>query len=277
MPLQAAQPAPPAAAPWTAQPPHPPTAPASPGVVTTTSIGPSAASQPPPTANRPWPASQGWPTSAASVPQQSGPAPWSYPPAPQGSSVNYGAPPLSDRQVQPDLYRSARIPAPTAPPQRRRRGPWAALGILIVIIALAAAGFLAYKLVSHHTTGSGAASGGSSGATAPHQGSGSRSEQTVNRSPQSVVLGYFRAINRRHYLLAWHLGGRNISHAPSFPAFRRGLASTAHDELQILSVDGNTVSARLTARQTNGTVRTFEGTYTVDNDAIVDSHVSRLS
>jgi hypothetical protein len=270
-------PAPPGAAPWSAQPPHPPTAQVPPGQVTTTSAGPAAPSQPPPTAGRAWPAAQGWPTSAPSVPQQSGPAPWSYPPAPQGPPAGYGAAPLSNRQVQPDLYRSARIPAPTAPPQRRRRGPWAALAVLIVIVALFAAGFFAYRLISQHNTGSGSTGTGSSSTAPPHRGTSSQPTQAGTRSPQSVVVGYFRAINRHHYLLAWHLGGRNISHAPSFAAFRHGFAGTAHDAVQILAVDGNIVSCKLAATQTNGTVKNFEGTYTVVGGAIVESHITPVS
>jgi hypothetical protein len=43
-----------------------------------------------------------------------------------------------------------------------------------------------------------------------------------------------------------------------------------------LSVSGNVVTARLAAQQTDGTVRTYQGTYTVRNGAIVDFNVRQV-
>ena len=45
----------------------------------------------------------------------------------------------------------------------------------------------------------------------------------------------------------------------------------------IVSVTGNIVTARLTARQTDGTIKTFEGTYTVSGGAITQFNVLRIS
>jgi hypothetical protein len=45
----------------------------------------------------------------------------------------------------------------------------------------------------------------------------------------------------------------------------------------ILSTSGNVVTARLAATQTNGTVKTYQGTYTVTNGVISSTDVQRVS
>ncbi len=57
----------------------------------------------------------------------------------------------------------------------------------------------------------------------------------------------------------------------------RGFGTTAKDTLTILSVSGHVVTARLTAEQTDGSVQTYEGTYTVHNGAITTSDIGRIS
>ena len=47
--------------------------------------------------------------------------------------------------------------------------------------------------------------------------------------------------------------------------------------MTILSVNGNVVTARLTARQKNGTVRVFQGTYTVEGGVITQFDVQQIS
>jgi hypothetical protein len=79
--------------------------------------------------------------------------------------------------------------------------------------------------------------------------------------PAAVVQAYFDAINARDYQRAWTLGGKNIGQ--SYATFTSGFAATDHDVLTIQSTQGNTVTADLTAIQTDGTQRTFHGTYTV--------------
>ncbi|MFM9370398.1 excalibur calcium-binding domain-containing protein [Streptomyces sp. Da 82-17] len=86
-----------------------------------------------------------------------------------------------------------------------------------------------------------------------------------------VVRAYFAAINAQEYRRAWDLGGRNL--AGSFRVFVDGFATTAHDDVRILGVAGPTVSVRLVATQTDGSVKVFEGTYEVRGGVIVGADV----
>jgi hypothetical protein len=87
----------------------------------------------------------------------------------------------------------------------------------------------------------------------------------------SVVRAYFAAINAQDYRRAWDLGGKNLS--DSYAAFVEGFAGTAHDTVHILRTDGDTVSVRLEATQTDGSVRVFEGTYTAHGGTIIGADV----
>lgn len=84
--------------------------------------------------------------------------------------------------------------------------------------------------------------------------------------PESVVRAYFDAINAKDYQRAWALGGKNVGQP--FEAFTAGFATTDRDDVTIVSVQGNVVTAELTAFQTDGTSRKFRGTYTIAGDAI---------
>ncbi|TCO52329.1 hypothetical protein [Actinocrispum wychmicini] len=84
--------------------------------------------------------------------------------------------------------------------------------------------------------------------------------------PQAVVQAYFDAINNRDYQRAWDLGGKNVGQ--SYSAFAAGFATTDHDTVTIVAVDGNTVTADLMAQQTDGTNRSYHGTYTVKGGTI---------
>jgi eukaryotic-like serine/threonine-protein kinase len=88
------------------------------------------------------------------------------------------------------------------------------------------------------------------------------------------VEAYFAAIDAKNYAMAWRLGGDNVG--GSYTSFVTGFNATASDSVTILSVSGNTVTARLTAEQTDGTVKTYQGTYTVDNGAIVKFAVQQI-
>lgn len=92
--------------------------------------------------------------------------------------------------------------------------------------------------------------------------------------PANTVRAYFAAITSRDYALAWELGGKNTG--SSYSSFVSGLSTTAGDTVTILSVSGNVVTARLTALQTDGTVRVYQGTYTVKNGVIVGFNVRQV-
>jgi len=56
----------------------------------------------------------------------------------------------------------------------------------------------------------------------------------------------------------------------------QGFGTTDKDTLIILSVSGSAVTAELVAQQTDGTVKTFQGTYTVDHGVITTAHVGQI-
>jgi len=56
-----------------------------------------------------------------------------------------------------------------------------------------------------------------------------------------------------------------------------GFRGTAKDAVPAVSVVGDVVTARLVAEQTNGSVKTFQGTYTVQNGEIIQFDVRQVS
>jgi len=92
--------------------------------------------------------------------------------------------------------------------------------------------------------------------------------------PAETVRSYFAAINNRDFAQAWKLGGQHTG--SSYSSFVSGFSTTAKDTVTILSVSGNVVTARLTAQQTDGTVKSYQGTYTVSNGVIVGFNVRQV-
>lgn len=93
--------------------------------------------------------------------------------------------------------------------------------------------------------------------------------------PADTVRAYFAAINNHDYAQAWELGGQHTG--SSYSSFVSGFSGTASDNVTILSVSGNVVTAQVTAQQADGTVKTFQGTYTVSNGVIVAFNVRQVS
>jgi hypothetical protein len=144
---------------------------------------------------------------------------------------------------------------------RRRRGSGLAITAAIVVL-LCLAG-LGYKLLHH----------ASPVVQPPARQTAPAAAATL--TPAMTVEDYFRAINHHRYGRAWLLGGKHTG--MSFAAFVSGFGGTAHDAVKIVSTSGDTVTARLTATQTDGSVKTYEGTYTVLNGQIVRSDIHRIS
>lgn len=90
-------------------------------------------------------------------------------------------------------------------------------------------------------------------------------------TPAATVGAYVAAINGHDYARAWSLGGRNTGQ--SYSNFVSGFSTTARDTLTIVSVSSDVVTARLTAQQTDGTVDTYQGTYTVRRGVIIGFNV----
>ncbi|WP_406271767.1 hypothetical protein OHT93_21685 [Streptomyces sp. NBC_00191] len=91
----------------------------------------------------------------------------------------------------------------------------------------------------------------------------------------STIEAYFAAINARNYRRAWDLGGKNLG--GSYSSFQAGFADTVQDTVHIVDVHGGTVTVTLDALQTDGTVRSFAGTYTVRDGVIVDADIRLLA
>jgi hypothetical protein len=92
-------------------------------------------------------------------------------------------------------------------------------------------------------------------------------------APAGVVQAYFAAINKRDYSTAWQLGGSSLG--GSYAAFVQGFSTTAKDTVTILLSSGNVVTVRLVAEQTDGSTKTFAGTYTVTDGIITSSNVQQ--
>lgn len=185
------------------------------------------------------------------------------------------------------------LAAPARAPGRRRRNWTAVLGLALI----AALGLLGYTFIAgspHAASRPPAAAAGSPPPDANHAVTNTRRSRTLITAPRggapaphpiaaarrrlrptATVRAYITAINGRHYARAWRIGGRNTG--GSYPGFVSGFTGTAKDTLTILAVSGHVVTARLTARQTDGTVNTYQGTYTVHHGVITGFDVVQLS
>ncbi|SCD37163.1 hypothetical protein GA0115243_101291 [Streptomyces sp. ScaeMP-e83] len=89
------------------------------------------------------------------------------------------------------------------------------------------------------------------------------------------MVAYFDAINDQDHRAAWELGGKNL--AGDYRAFVDGLAGTERGTVRILGVEGNTVRAELEALQTDGSLKVFEGSYTVRSGVIMAADVREVT
>jgi hypothetical protein len=88
------------------------------------------------------------------------------------------------------------------------------------------------------------------------------------------VRAYYDAINAHQFRKAYGLSTQ-AQDTESFAQFRQGYQGTSHDTLTITGVSGDVVSFNLTANQSDGTVKTYSGSYTVQNGSIVGSNVAQ--
>jgi len=193
--------------------------------------------------------------------------------APTHPDQYFKPPPGATSQWQGSGYR--RPPYQGMPPRRRSRALPIMLSILVVAI-LAGIGALVL-----HLRGNGSPQAPpTSPVTAP--GSASPSGSPTSRSssppsgPASVVTKYYHAVNNHDYAIAYRLN-RPAQRSESFAAFKQGFTGTQHVDLTITGVSGHLVSFELTADQTDGSVKTYTGTYTVRNGEIVLASVHQTS
>ncbi|MFD5245143.1 hypothetical protein ACFWIW_11395 [Amycolatopsis sp. NPDC058340] len=105
--------------------------------------------------------------------------------------------------------------------------------------------------------------------------------QTVYPVPSvpvaQTVIAFYDAINRRDFPTAWNLGGRRLAKGGTYASWSSGYATTSWTALTVRSVSGDTVYVDLSARQTDGSLRTFSGSYTVSGGVITGADMKRLS
>ena len=143
------------------------------------------------------------------------------------------------------------------------------------ITALGVAALLAAGCGASSTSANISAPAGSTSAAVTASASPAATPTHARRlGPAATVRAYFTAINRHQYHRAWRLGGRYTG--DSYAAFVSGFAGTEHDAVTILSVAGHVVRAQLAARQADGSVKTYEGTYQVNDSVITGSNVAQM-
>jgi hypothetical protein len=92
--------------------------------------------------------------------------------------------------------------------------------------------------------------------------------------PRAVVEAYFAAINAHEWRKVWNLGGKNFNR--TYGQMVAGYRSTARDVLTSIHAHGNVVTVRLKAHHTDGTVRTYKISYTVQGGVITGARTKRL-
>jgi hypothetical protein len=95
--------------------------------------------------------------------------------------------------------------------------------------------------------------------------------------PAGAVNAYYDAIDRGDFSTAWYLGGKNLPGNRDYPTYVAAFSGTARDTPTVTSVNGGTVYVDLSAEQTDGSVRTFSGYYTVSGGVIVGGHLARTA
>jgi hypothetical protein len=95
----------------------------------------------------------------------------------------------------------------------------------------------------------------------------------------AVVNQFYADITDHRYSAAWALGGDNLANGASYATWAAGYAdTTASIALGTVSDFGSDqVQAQLSATQLDGSVKTYEGTYTVENGVIVAADIVQTS
>jgi hypothetical protein len=95
----------------------------------------------------------------------------------------------------------------------------------------------------------------------------------------AVVSQFYQDITDHNYSAAWALGGDNLSNGVSYATWVAGYAdTTASIALGTASDFGaDEVQAALIATQLDGSVKTYQGTYTVQNGVIVAANIIQTS
>jgi len=94
----------------------------------------------------------------------------------------------------------------------------------------------------------------------------------------AVVNQYYQDITDRNYSAAWALGGSNLSGGVGYDAWVAGYGTTASITLYSQSDWGSgKVTSYLGAVQSDGSTRTYYGTYYVSNGVIISANIAQTS
>ena len=163
-------------------------------------------------------------------------------------------PPLGG-DARPDT--ASTLPDQPAAPSRPRKRYWIGIAAAAVIAII----FTAIVVGLNH-----------------HPPSGNRptgNHTAALTGPDGVVMGFFNAINTKHWRRAWKLEGYNISKSTgkTYKGWLRGYRTTTHnDNVTITSTRGNTVSVLLVAIQISGQAQMWHNDYTVQDGTIIIPH-----
>jgi len=162
------------------------------------------------------------------------------------------------------------------PGQPSRRGRRTAL-VAAAVIAAAAAGAGAWAAVLHHKTRPPAAAQPTTTSTpAP-----APTATTVPPAPLgqpadvAVVNQFFSDLNNHDYAGAWNLGGDNISNGAGYSTWVNGYSTTSSMSWSARDLGNGLVTVNMSAAQTDGSTKTYTGTYTVSNGMIVSADVTQ--
>jgi len=118
-----------------------------------------------------------------------------------------------------------------------------------------------------------------SGQPAAPQASGAQPTQPIQAAPgtsaKAVVDQFYQDLNAHNYQAAWQLGGSNLSGGSGYSTWAAGYATTASIDASTVQNSDGTVSVSITAKQNDGSVKTYAGTYTVANGAIVAANIAQ--
>ena len=93
----------------------------------------------------------------------------------------------------------------------------------------------------------------------------------------AVISQFYQDITDGNYTAAWSLGGDNIG-GTDYTDWAAGYSTTASITIATSSTFGSgQVQADLIATQTDGSVKTYTGTYTVSGGAIVAANIIQTS
>ena len=205
-------------------------------------------------------------------------------PAAPGSARPAGRVP---RATTPDPYGAGAYGPPAGyppggygpPPRKRGKALPILFGLLAVAILAGAAVFVLHLRgnASPHTgpttpvtiTATPKTSGGSGSAS-----SSPPSSPATPLSPTAVLTQYDDAINNHDSRTAYGLNSY-VRSTKTFAEFKAGFAGTQHDTITITGVNGDVVSFNLTAAQTDGSVKTYQGSYTIRSGQIVGANVTQ--